>query len=105
VETAADTRAESSVTLETAEGSITRGDVVHVRGSVVADGAPCGHLPVGISARERKTGAVFPLGEMATDERGAYQGGVLVPKSVLVGDYELVAVTAGDTRCRKAASP
>jgi transglutaminase-like putative cysteine protease len=105
VETAADTRAESSVTLETAEGSITRGDVVHVRGSVVADGAPCGHLPVGISARERKTGAVVPLGEMATDERGAYQGGVLVPKTVLVGDYELVAVTAGDTRCRKAASP
>jgi hypothetical protein len=100
-----ETRAESSVTLETAEGSIARGDVVHVRGSIVADGAPCDHLAVAISARERKTGAVFPLGEMATDERGAYQGGVVIPKSVLVGDYELVAVTPGDARCRKAESP
>jgi hypothetical protein len=100
-----DTRVAASVTLASDEGSILRGQPLHVRGSVAADGAPCTHVTVAISAHERKTGAVSPLGEVVTDEHGDYRGSLLVPKSFGVGDYELVAVTEGDARCGKGTSP
>jgi hypothetical protein len=100
-----ETRVDAVVTLETDEATIVRGQPVHLHGSIRADGSPCTHLVVAISARERKTGVAHPLGELATDEHGDYVGGLLVPKSVGVGDYELVAVTSGDARCGKGTSP
>ena len=95
-----DTRPAPTLTVETAEAVTPREQPVHVRGTVVADGAPCAHVPVGISVRERHTGVLVPIGELATDERGAYFGVVVVPRSVVVGDYEIVAHTGASDRCR-----
>jgi transglutaminase-like putative cysteine protease len=100
-----DTRVAAAVTLASDEGSIVRGQPLHVGGSIAADGAPCAHVAVVISARERKTGAMSPLGELVTDARGDYRGSLLVPRSIGVGDYELVAVTQGDARCGRGTSP
>ena len=99
-----DTRVASTVTLESTESSTPRGQPVHVRGTVFADGAPCAHLGVAISARDRKTEGIFTLGELATDEHGAYAGTVDVPRTVDVGEYELFAVTPGGLRCKKGTS-
>ena len=102
---AADTRPSTAVTIATADDHATRGQPVHVRGDVAADGAPCAHVAVAISVRDGKTGDVVPLGELATDEHGSYVGAVVVPKGVVVGDYELLASTPGDARCGAGRSP
>jgi 5-hydroxyisourate hydrolase-like protein (transthyretin family) len=80
------------------ENVATRGGPVHVRGDVAGDGTPCANVVVAISVRS-STGTVSPLGELATDEHGAYTGSITVPKELAVGDYELVASTPGNTLC------
>jgi hypothetical protein len=39
------------------------------------------------------------VGTLATDERGNYDGSLVLPSSVPLGDYDAVARTFGDTRC------
>jgi transglutaminase-like putative cysteine protease len=99
-----DGRPSSSVTLETTEASAARGEAVHVRGEITADGLPCAQAVVTVSARSTSTGVVSRLGDLATDERGAYAGAVLVPSHVDLGDYELVATTTGNAHCGAAVS-
>jgi hypothetical protein len=94
-----DTRPFSVVTLASSSSSAARGQPVGVSGTVAAEGLPCGHTVVVISVREGQTGAVYPLGSLATRAAGTYAGSVVVPGTVDVGDYELFASTAGDVRC------
>ena len=69
-----------------------------VRGQVVADGEPCGHVAVEIVLHNRAQGDL-PVGVLATDERGNYDGALVLPPSVPLGDYEVHAKTRGDQRC------
>jgi hypothetical protein len=39
------------------------------------------------------------VGSLSTDDRGRYDGAVIVPRDFAVGDYDLVVATPGDTRC------
>lgn len=80
-------------------GEARRGAPLSLRGQVVADGEPCGHVSVEVvlkSARQE-----IPLGLLATDERGNYDGAIVLPKTVPLGDYDVVARTLGDARCGK----
>jgi len=101
---APDTRPTPTVTVELTEASATRGASVHLRGDILADGVPCAHAVVVLTARETKTGDVSRLGELATDDRGAYSGTLVVPATVGLGDYEVFATTPGDARCGVAVS-
>ena len=69
-----------------------------VRGQVIADGEPCGHVAVEILLRSRSHGDI-PVGILATDERGNYDGALVLPATVPLGDYEAHAITLGDARC------
>ncbi len=94
-----DQRPGATVTLDAAQGAASRGQPVVVHGRVVADGQPCAHTLVVVSAREGRGGATFPFGAMATNEAGVFAGSLVVPVSLAVGDYDLVASTSGGTRC------
>jgi len=39
------------------------------------------------------------VGSLATDARGAFEGALVVPSNIPVGDYDVVARTAGNMRC------
>ncbi len=93
-----DERPASSVTMTLGGGDARRGAPLPVRGQVISDGEPCGHVAVEIVLRSRTHGDI-PVGVLATDERGSYDGSLVLPATVPLGDYEAHARTLGDARC------
>lgn len=96
--TTTDERTRSMVTMSVAGADAHRGAPLKVRGQVSAEGEPCGHVAVEIVLRSRARGEVV-VGQLATDERGAYDGAIVLPSAVPLGDYDVQARTRGDTRC------
>jgi hypothetical protein len=96
-----DERPLSSVKLASVDVDAHRGAPFHVAGEVSAEGEPCAHVVVEILLRDVKKGRLMPLGSIATDARGAYEGALVVPAEVPLGDYDVIAQTAGDARCGK----
>lgn len=92
-----DDRPGSRVTMTMVSTSAHRGAPLQIRGEVSADGDVCGHVAVKVVLRSRAGEIV--IGQLATDERGAYDGSIVVPSAVPLGDYEVHASTAGDARC------
>lgn len=101
---APDSRPAGSMTFETTEVSATRGESLHVHGAFSAAGQPCPDALVTVSARDLATGVVTPLGEVATSQGGTFAGPIVIPRTVGVGAYELVASTGGTPRCGPAGS-
>lgn len=94
-----DVRPPSTVTLALAgNGAPRRGAPFAVRGEVSAEGEPCAHVAVEISLRG-KTSGVIPVGALATDPKGVFEGALVLPPTMLLGDYEAHAQTLGDSRC------
>ena len=75
-----------------------RGAPFRVHGEIAAEGEPCGHVSVEIVLRARGREDI-PIGTLATDERGRYDGALVLPTSIPLGDYDVAARTFGDTRC------
>jgi transglutaminase-like putative cysteine protease len=94
----ADGRARSTVTLAVTDAVVHRGAPLHVRGNVRADEQACGHVAVELWLREAASNKTTPLGTLATDDDGAFEGTV-VPSEVPLGDYDVLAETRGDSRC------
>jgi uncharacterized membrane protein YgcG len=95
-----DDRPPSILTMTLGGTEARRGSPLPVRGQVTADGEPCSHVAVEIVLKSREHGDI-PIGVLATDERGRYDGALVLPSSVPLGDYEVHAVTLGDSRCGK----
>jgi hypothetical protein len=100
----------SDVTVAAIDGDVHRGLPLHLQGQVSAAGTACAHLRVDvvlISHVDRVTRSEHPaasaagttVGSLSTDEQGRYDGAVVVPRDLALGDYDLVVQTAGDTRC------
>jgi hypothetical protein len=96
-----DERPPSVVKLASVDVDAHRGAPLHVAGDVSAEGEPCAHVVVEILLRDVKRGQLVPLGSVATDAKGAYSGALVVPAGVPLGDYDVIAQTAGDARCGK----
>jgi transglutaminase-like putative cysteine protease len=103
-----DDRPASSLSIEVAGGENEgakraedphRGQPLFVRGEVRADGEPCGHLVVEVWLRAAGSHKAIPLGSLATSSDGSYAGSLAIPADAPLGDYEVVAKTAGDSRC------
>jgi hypothetical protein len=86
------------VTIAATEGAAHRGVPLHVRGEVRADDEPCAHVSVDVWLREPASSRKTPLGTLATDDNGVFEGTV-VPSGVPLGDYDVTADTRGDARC------
>lgn len=94
-----DDRPAALVTLVVDEVDPHRGRPLHVHGVVRAGGEACPHVPVEITLRDGSSRGVLPLGTLATGDDGAYSGAIVVPSSTPLGDYQVIARTAGDARC------
>lgn len=92
-----DDRPPSTIAMSLDGRDARRGSALKLRGSVAADGEPCGHVPVEILLRGG--GVEIPLGLLATDERGNYDGAIVLPPTVPLGEYDVTARTLGDARC------
>src|SRR5262249_31801991 len=101
---------EAEVTVGAVDGDVHRGLPLHLQGQVTGAGGPCAHLrgDVGLVARSGR-GPVPPPGArwtpgatggpLSTDGRGRYDGAVVIPRDLALGDYDLVVQTPGDARC------
>ena len=69
-----------------------------------AEGAACGHILVDLGLRDGR-GLDLRLGALATDDEGKYDGTLMIPSAVPLGDYDLYVRTAGDSRCGRGAGP
>lgn len=89
---------ETTITVDSIDHDIFRGLPVRIAGSARSAGQPCSHLRVDVvlliaAQPERR------LGSLSTDERGLYDGAVVMPPDVPIGDHQLVVTTGGDARC------
>jgi hypothetical protein len=106
---------ESEVTVSAIDGDVHRGLPLHLQGQVQAAGTACPHLRVDVlvvghagAPPERRPQAGqapppvpqgVPIGSLSTDDRGRFDGAVIVPRDLSLGDYDLVVQTPGDNRC------
>jgi hypothetical protein len=98
-----DERPRSAVTLAVGEPDTRRGSGLKVSGTVVAEREACSNVVVDITLREvgkaASHAAELRVGSLATDARGSYQGSLVVPSNIPLGDYEVIAKTSGNMRC------
>ena len=89
----------SEVTVAAIDSDVRRGFPFHVQGSVATSGAPCSHLRVDVLLTSPKLQQGIVIGSLSTDERGRFDGAVVIPRDFTLGDYDLVVATLGDNRC------
>jgi hypothetical protein len=106
---------EAEVSVAAIDGDVHRGLPFHLQGQVQSAGTPCPHLrvdvvlvghaePSGRVERGPSTGTPggtpgITVGSLSTDAQGRYDGAVIVPHDLALGDYDVVVQTPGDTRC------
>ncbi|HZO16411.1 MAG TPA: transglutaminase domain-containing protein, partial [Polyangiaceae bacterium] len=90
---------ETTLSVDTIDADIFRGLPVRIKGTARAEGRPCAHVRVDVLLRVRGETNERRLGSLSTDERGVYDGAVVVPRDVPIGDHELSVATHGSTRC------
>ena len=81
------------------DARVQRGSPLRVEGSVGTDLGPCPFVRVNVLLLDPKTSRRLEVGALSSDDDGRFQGSVVVPLEVQVGDYELVVATPGDARC------
>ncbi|MCC6556233.1 MAG: transglutaminase domain-containing protein [Polyangiaceae bacterium] len=91
--------AQTEVTVSAIDKDIRRGLPLHLQGHVSGDGGPCGHVRVDVILASDALPQGIVVGSLSTDDRGRYDGAVIVPRDFAVGDYDLVVGTPGDPRC------
>ncbi|AUX30130.1 MULTISPECIES: transglutaminase family protein [Sorangium] len=92
--------ARTDVAVSALDREIRRGFPLHLQGQVSSDGAPCGHVRVDVILTGNAAQQGLTIGSLSTDERGRYDGAVIVPGDIALGDYELAVATPGDARCK-----
>jgi transglutaminase-like putative cysteine protease len=100
-----DKRPASRLSIDLGEADTTRGTAVHVRGHVTADGEACKGLAVNVFLRDAKSRREARIGTVATDDKGDFAAPIVVPSTVPLGDYEVIAETDGDAKCGRGVSP
>ncbi|MCA9595111.1 MAG: transglutaminase domain-containing protein [Myxococcales bacterium] len=98
-----DERPASTVTLGPIERQVKRGEPLPVKGKVEADGKGCEGVRVDFKLRT-PTGRMISIQSLSTVAGGAYDGAIVVPPGVDVGDYELVVSTDGNPQCGSGSS-
>jgi Transglutaminase-like superfamily len=103
-ETSGDKRPQAKVTLEVNETAALRGTAVHVKGRVSADGDACGNAVVAVLLRDPKSKREARVGSATADDKGVYSASIVLPSTVPLGDYEVVARSEGDVHCGRGVS-
>jgi hypothetical protein len=90
---------DSDVSVTSIDNDARRGMPFHVQGQILDAGAPCAHVRVDLLLVGQGSPQGAALGSLSTDDRGVYDGAIVIPRDFSLGDYELVVVTPGDARC------
>jgi transglutaminase-like putative cysteine protease len=100
---------ESEIAVSAIDGDVRRGFPLHLQGAARSAGATCPHLRVDVVLVPRAVGRSLgpglapglgvSIGSLSTNERGRFDGAVIVPRDFALGDYDLIVATGGDTRC------
>lgn len=98
-----DERPPSAVSLAIQGPDARRGAPLRIRGEVKSAGESCGAVTVDVVLKSAAGELV--IGQLATDAQGVYDGSIVLPSTVPLGDYELVAQTFGDAKCGRSISP
>lgn len=80
------------------------GGEMRISGRVEADGAGCGDLRIDVVLRRLDTGGKTAIGALTTDAKGSFDGSIVVPMNLAVGEYGITVSTPGDARCGPATS-
>ncbi|MBK7581270.1 MAG: transglutaminase domain-containing protein [Myxococcales bacterium] len=96
--TPADERPASKLGVNVKSGQVRRGEPLAVVGRVEADGEGCRGVRVDFALRS-DSGKLIPIQSLSAGEDGKYDGAIVVPPNLEVGEYELVVSTPGDARC------
>lgn len=96
--TPVDDRPASKVAVVLKHGSVKRGEPLSVAGRVQSDGDGCRGVRVDFALRS-ESGKLIPIQSLSAGDDGKYDGAIVVPPNLEVGDYELVVSTPGDARC------
>jgi hypothetical protein len=88
----------SEVTLELGGRDVRRGHPLRVFGRLTSEGRGCSFARVDL-VLQGGDGRTLPLGSLATDETGRYEGEVIVPLEVPVGDEVIQAKSPGSGDC------
>ncbi len=91
------TPAEISVTSTGTE--VRRGMPFKLAGEVKTNGSPCAHVRVDVLLRSTTAPGGVSIGSLSTNERGAYDGAVVVPRELPLGEYDVIVRTQGGGRC------
>lgn len=94
---------ELRVSFVASTSEITRGERFSVSGTVGVGNDECGLLRIDVALINSQR-ELTPIGTLATNATGHFEGEVAVPTSVAVGDYQLVVTTPGNDRCGPATS-
>jgi hypothetical protein len=87
------------VTVTALDSEVRRGFPLHLYGQVSSAGAPCLHLRVDVLLTGPTLLQGVVVGSLSTDEQGKYDGAVVIPRDLSLGDYDVSVVTPGDARC------
>jgi transglutaminase-like putative cysteine protease len=89
----------SAIHLETVEADVRRGASLQLRGDVEGKTEPCARVAVQVMLRDAVHGARIPIGALATDDKGRFTGFLVLPGTLHLGDYDVVAHTSGGASC------
>lgn len=93
-----DERPASKLEVKMSAGQVRRGEPLAVSGRVEADGDGCRGVRVDFALRA-DSGRLVPIQSLSAGEDGRFDGSIVVPHNLEVGEYELVVSTPGDARC------
>lgn len=90
---------EVDVKIHRVDKDVRRGLPLRLVGEARREGQPCRQARIVVSLQPAGGGAPTAVGSLSTDDRGAYDGWVVVPHSFALGDYDLRADVAPGTDC------
>jgi hypothetical protein len=95
----------SEVVVTAYDRDVRRGLPFHLQGRVEDSGNPCSHTRVDVVLISPSFPQGATIGSLSTDDRGRYDGAVVIPRDFALGDYDVTITTPGDAHCRPGKTP
>ncbi|UQA63742.1 transglutaminase-like domain-containing protein [Polyangium aurulentum] len=89
----------SEISVGEVSRDVRRGTPIRLQGEVKSAGNICPFVRIDVVLRGPAAPEGIVVGSLSTDERGAYDGSVVIPRELSLGDYDLSLRTPGSAAC------
>lgn len=89
----------SEISISATGTEVRRGMPFKLSGQVKSNGNPCAHVRVDVVLRGASALEGVVVGSLSTNDQGAYDGSVGIPRELPLGEYDVVVRTQGAGRC------